>query len=51
MFKIEQAVEMLSCVQPRQAKDVSRSNYILILVILMSYHKSGQMSSKALEPA
>jgi hypothetical protein len=34
-----------------QAKDVSRSNYILTLVILMSYHKSGQISSKALEPA
>ena len=34
-----------------QAKDVSRSNYIIILVILMSYHKSGQISSMALEPA
>ena len=33
-----------------QAKDVSRSNYILTLVILMSYHKSGQISSKALKP-
>jgi hypothetical protein len=34
-----------------QAKDMSRSNYIPTLVILMSYHKSGQISSKALEPA
>jgi hypothetical protein len=34
-----------------QAKDVSRSNYMLTLVILMSYHKSGQISSTALKAA
>jgi hypothetical protein len=34
-----------------QAKEVSRSNYILIIVILMSYHKSVQTSSTALEAA
>lgn len=34
-----------------QAKDVSRSNYILTIIILMSYRKSAQISSTALEPA
>ena len=34
-----------------QTKDVSRSNYILMMVILMSYHKSPQISSTALEAA
>ena len=34
-----------------QAKDVSCSNYMVPLVILMSYQKSGQISSKALGPA
>jgi len=34
-----------------QAKDVSRGNYVQTIVILMSYHKSAQISSTALEAA
>jgi hypothetical protein len=34
-----------------QAKEVSRSDYILNIFILMSYQKSAQISSTALEPA
>jgi len=34
-----------------QAKDVSGSNDVLTIDIIMSYHKSAQISSMALEPA
>lgn len=34
-----------------QAKKASRSNYILNIVIIISYHKSAQTSSTALEAA
>jgi hypothetical protein len=34
-----------------QAKEVSRSNYIIMTIILISYHKSAQISSTALEAA
>jgi len=34
-----------------QAKEVSRSDYVLTIDILMSYHKSAQISSTALGAA